>query len=77
MRSAENCLIAVSFVSNELLAEAISRPMTRALKVATMPVASLMTSSVSFVTWCSGKARWMSMPPIAPVNTVAKMIAAI
>ena len=46
-----NCFSSLSLVSNELLEEARRSPTTSALMVAIMPMASLTTSSVSFVRW--------------------------
>src|SRR4029079_2768963 len=59
------------FSSRELLAEAVNRPRTRAASVATMAIATLMTSLASGLKWPSGKIVPRSIPNNAPPNTHA------
>ena len=61
-------------VSYEDLAEAISKPRTRAAIVATSPIPTITASFESELKWCSGKTVRSDMPSKAPPKTIAKVI---
>ena len=61
-------------VSNELFADAIIKPNTKAVIVPISPMPSLTTSLDSLVRCCSGKTARSSIPSSVPPKTQAKMM---
>ena len=62
------CFTAVSTASKELLAEAVTRPRTRAVIVAMSPMPTFTVSLDSASSKCSGKAVRNHIPSRAPAN---------
>src|SRR4030095_12081342 len=70
-------MISVLCLSYELLAEATTRPRTRAAIVAISPITSFTRSFDSVLTWCSGRAARSTIPSNAPPKTHARTIEVI
>ena len=66
--------IAVFIASNELLDELISKPSTRAVRVASIPAPIFTVSFEAASRWCRGKKFWSSAPANKPVEMQARLI---
>jgi len=62
------CLTVLSTASKELLADAVTRPSTNAVIVATSPMPSFTVLLESLSRWCCGSRACNAMPSRTPPN---------